>query len=405
MPATFVPTPFDVLGLEPAGAATPNPLPPEPAYGRVHVLVPAHDEEAGIAQTLQALREQTYQPWSVTVIADNCSDRTVEIARGMGVTVVETVGNTDKKAGALNQVLDTLLPTLGESDLIFVQDADSALERHFLANAARYLTRHDHLGAVGGTFRAQPALQRERTRRREPSTERWQRQAWNLNSRFLRHLQDNEYARYARDVRRLDGKCLVVTGTAAMFRATMLQDLSRARLDGRLPAGDGKGGIYDPRVLTEDNELSFAIMHLGYELLAPPNCLLTTEAMPTWRELWQQRLRWKRGAVENCVQYGLTAVTRPYWGRQLLTMLGVLVTILYLSDLALTLALGHFTLQPLWAAVTGIFCLERFVTIRDKGIKQMALSATMYELPFDFFLQATHAKAYADALIGTERTW
>ncbi|WP_253272599.1 glycosyltransferase family 2 protein [Arsenicicoccus sp. oral taxon 190] len=285
----------------------PHPATPSsaPQLGRVHVLVPAHNEEAGIRTTLLALRDQTYQPHTVTVIADNCPDATVEIARAMGVTVVETVGNTDKKAGALNQVLDTLLPTLGEEDLVFVQDADSALEAHFLENAAGYLTRHTHLGAVGGTFRAQPAVQRERDRRREPAADRLSRMAWNANSRFLQHLQDNEYARYARDVRRLDGKCLVVTGTAAMFRATMLQELSRARLDRRLPQGDGRGGIYDPRVLTEDNELSFAIMHLGYELLAPPNCLLTTEAMATWRELWQQRLRWKRGAVENCVQSAL----------------------------------------------------------------------------------------------------
>ena len=49
--------------------------------------------------------------------------------------------------------------------------------------------------------------------------------------------------------------------------------------------------------------------------------------------------------------------------------------------------------------------VERFVTVRDKGIRQQLLSATMYELPFDFFLQATHAKAYADAIARTERTW
>ena len=125
----------------PAGAQRAQASVGERRLGRVHVLVPAHDEEAGIANTLLALRDQTYQPHTVTVIADNCTDATVDIARGMGVTVVETVGNTDKKAGALNQVLDTLLPTLGADDLVFVQDADSALDAHFLENAAGYLTR------------------------------------------------------------------------------------------------------------------------------------------------------------------------------------------------------------------------------------------------------------------------
>ncbi|MCH8626726.1 glycosyltransferase [Arsenicicoccus piscis] len=372
--------------------------------GRVHVLVPAHNEEAGIEATLAALRAQTYQPATVTVIADNCTDRTVELARAAGVSVVETVDNVHKKAGALNQVLHELLDTLGDDDLVFVQDADSALDNAFLENAARYLTAFPQLGAVGGTFRAQPAVQREGSPD-EGAGAHLARSTWNANSLLLQHLQDSEYARYARDVRRLDGKCLVVTGTAAMFRARMLQDLSRARLDGRLPEGDGRGGIYDPRVLTEDNELSFAIMHLGYELLAPPSCTLTTEAMPTWRELWNQRLRWKRGAVENCVQYGLTKITAAYWGRQLLTMLGVVITVLYLSDRTLTIALGAFHVQWLWMGITLIFMLERFITVRDKGLRHQLAAFTMYELPFDLYLQATHAKAYADALIRTERKW
>lgn len=368
-----------------------------PVAARVHVVVPAHNEEAGIAATLSALARQTLAPVSVTVVADNCTDDTVAISRSHGVRVVETVGNTDKKAGALNQVLRELLPTIGDEDLVFVQDADSVLDDHFLENAARYLIRYPVVGAVGGTFRAQQAELREQDGVRD--------RIWNVNSRLLRHLQDNEYARYARDVRRLRGKCLVVTGTAAMFRARTLRDLVEARLDGRLPAGDGNGGVYDTTVLTEDNELSFAIMHLGYQLLAPPDCLLTTEAMPTWRQLWAQRHRWKRGAVENCVQYGWTSLTRPYWGRQLLTMVGVLITALYLMDVGLSLAFADFRLQPLWLAVTLVFCLERFVTLSDKGLRRQTPAFLMYELPYDLFLQAVHAKAYLDSLTRTEKKW
>ena len=47
-------------------------------------------------------------PDRVVVIADNCTDATVEVAREHGVEVVETVGNTEKKAGALNQQLRRL---------------------------------------------------------------------------------------------------------------------------------------------------------------------------------------------------------------------------------------------------------------------------------------------------------
>lgn len=116
------------------------------------------------------------------------------------------------------------------------------------------------------------------------------------------HLQRNEYARYARDVARLKGKCLVLTGTAAAFPARVLREVSEARRSGRIPAGDGHGGVHDTTVLTEDNELTFAIKHLGHEVISPAACTLVTGVMPTWRELWRQRLRWKRGAEDEALR-------------------------------------------------------------------------------------------------------
>ncbi len=263
-----------------------------------------------------------------------------------------------------------------------VQDADSSLDEGFLEGAAGHVRADERLGAVGGTFRGDPG------------------------GGLVGHLQRNEYARYARDVRRLQGRCLVVTGTAAMFRAATLRRISEARLDGRVPRGDGRGGVYDTTVLTEDNELTFAILHLGYQVLSPKECTLTTEVMPTWRALWNQRLRWKRGAIENCVQYGVTRVTWRYWGRQLLTLAGVLVTFLYLGSLALSLVgSGSVAVQPFWLAITGVFVLERAITVRDRGWRHVLAAATMYELLYDVFLQLVHAKAYLDAALRRERRW
>jgi cellulose synthase/poly-beta-1,6-N-acetylglucosamine synthase-like glycosyltransferase len=220
------------------------------------------------------------------------------------------------------------------------------------------------------------------------------------------HLQRNEYARYGRDVRRLKGKCLVVTGTAAMFRTATLRRISAARLDGRLPRGDGRGGIYDTTVLTEDNELTFAILHLGYRVLSPKECTLSTEVMPTWRALWQQRLRWKRGAIENCFQYGVTGITWRYWGRQLLTLLGVLITFVYLgSVLTALVGTGSLHVQPFWLAITGVFVLERAITVQDRGWRRALVAASMYELLYDVFLQLVHAKAYLDVALRRERRW
>jgi len=342
-------------------------------------LLPAHNEQESLPAAIAGLRGQTSPPDRIVVVSDNSTDATASVGRDLGVEVVETVGNTDKKAGALNQVLGRLLPTLSDDDVVLVQDADSLLDPHFLEAALFYLRRG--YGGVGGVFRG------------------------GEGGGFVGHLQRNEYARYARDVNRLNGKCLVITGTAALFRVRVLRQVVEARLSGRLPAGDGRGGVYDTTVLTEDNELTFALLHLGHRIISPVQCTLVTEVMQTWGDLWRQRLRWKRGAVENCIQYGLTRVTWRYWGRQLFTMLGCLVSIVYLGTVAWSLAGGGLRVHPFWLAVSIVFVVERVVTVRYRGWRQMLLAATMYELLLDYFLQACHVKAYWDSLTRKTKSW
>jgi biofilm PGA synthesis N-glycosyltransferase PgaC len=350
-----------------------------PAASRLVVLIPAHNEQRRLAGTLQSLAAQTHPPSEVIVVCDNCVDDTAAIAAEHGALVFTTNGNSHRKAGALNQALRWLLPLLDAHDIVLVQDADSALDPAFVQNALVRLG--EGYGAVGGVFRGSGG------------------------GGFVGHLQRNEYARYARDVARRRGRCLVVTGTAAVFRAGVLAEVSAARRSGLLPAGDGHGGVYDTSVLTEDNELTFALLHLGHRVLSPPECTLETEVMETWRDLWRQRLRWKRGAVENCVQYGLTRVTWRYWGRLLLTAAGVAVTAAYLGTLVAAPFIGGLHLHAFWLGLSGVFVLERVVTVRQRGWVRMALAATMYELVLDYFLQACHAKAYFDALLRTSRNW
>jgi cellulose synthase/poly-beta-1,6-N-acetylglucosamine synthase-like glycosyltransferase len=365
--------------LAPHQAARPL-LPSRHARGpRTLALLPAHDEADRIGAALASLHAQTDPPTWIVVVADNCTDDTADIAIAHGATVFVTHENSDKKAGALNQSLAHVLPQLRDDDHVLVMDADCTLDPAFLTNAAGYLARG--YGAVGGIF------------------------SGDGGGGFVGHLQRNEYARYARDVARRGGRCLVVTGTAAAFRAEVLRHVSAARLTGRLPAGDGNGGVYDTTVLTEDNELTFALRHLAYRVISPPECTLVTEVMPDWRTLWRQRLRWKRGAVENCFQYGLTRVTLPYWGRQLLTAAGVLVSVAYLSTIAVALTTGTMHLHPFWLWVSLVFVVERVITVRQRGWRRMALAATCYELVLDYFLQACHAKAYFDAVFRRRRSW
>ena len=72
---------------------------------RLTVLVPAHNETLTIGATLESLWGQARRPEKVVVVADNCTDDTADVARRGGAEVFTTVGNSDKKAGALNQAL------------------------------------------------------------------------------------------------------------------------------------------------------------------------------------------------------------------------------------------------------------------------------------------------------------
>lgn len=339
----------------------------------VVVLIPAHDEEQCIAEALRSVWVQTRPPDRVVVVADNCSDRTAEVASRWGAEVFETVGNRHKKAGALNQALEDVLPGLEDEDAVLVMDADSFLDEEFVEHALARLSSGGY-GGVGGTFRGRDG------------------------GGYVGMLQRNEYARYARDVRRKKGKVLCLTGTAALLRVGALRGVAASR-----PGWE----VYDTEVLTEDFELTLRLGHLGYEVVSPKECTLSTEVMETWGDLARQRLRWKRGAVENLIQYGLTKITLEHWARQLVTMLGIVVTALYLGTLFWAIAVQHsLHLQAIWIVVTLLFMLERAVSVRHRGWKMTALATLLaIEMPFDLFLQAVHLKAYWQALFKTERRW
>lgn len=351
--------------------------------GRLLALVPAHNEADQIADTIRSLFDQTLPPDEILVIADNCTDETIDIARSFhGVRVMETQKNEHKKAGGLNQALDLLREerALDPADAVLVMDADSALEDRFMEGAVRRLSEGD-VAAVGGTFYGKPG------------------------GGLVGMFQRNEYARYARDVGRLQGNVLVLTGTATVFRAGVFEHVRWARSEGILPGTPGT--VYDVHVLTEDNELTLALLHLGYQIISPLDCRLSTDVMTTWSSLAQQRLRWKRGALENLVEYGWTPITRHYWMRQLLSLIGVVVIFTYLATIAYSLiVVGSLVITPLWLFITAVFVVERVVTVRSRGVVQMLIAATLViEMAYDIFLQAVQAWAFFQSATGREKKW
>lgn len=355
-------------------------VPPAGSRLRVTVLIPAHNEQDRLPETLRALEEQVRTPDRVIVVADNCTDDTADIARAYGHEVFETVGNTKKKGGALNQALARLLPVMGAEDLVLVMDADTTLGPDFIRVGAQRLETDRELGAVGGLF------------------------AGESGHGLLGQFQRNEYTRYATQIRQRRGRVFVLTGTASMFRASLLLDVAAAR-GVFLPGPSGQ--VYDTAALTEDNELTLALKVLGAPMLSPRECTVTTELMPTWGDLWRQRQRWQRGALENLGAYGFRAATLRYWGQQFGIGYGTIaLTSALLLMLISALALDQWIWFPFWLAIGAVFWIERLATAWRGGWRARFLAALLVpELAFDLFLQAVFVNSLWQISTNREARW
>jgi cellulose synthase/poly-beta-1,6-N-acetylglucosamine synthase-like glycosyltransferase len=346
----------------------------------VTVLIPAHNEEASLPATISSLLAQSHAPERIIVVADNCSDATVEVARSAGIEVFESVGNTDKKAGALNQALANLLSQQGDNDAVMVMDADTVLEDGFLEAAVRHFSDDRALMSVGGLFFGEEGRG------------------------VLGQFQRNEYTRYSREVLRRRGRPFVLTGTASLFRPRALRTVAASR--GRSIPGR-PGDVYDTTALTEDNELTIALKSLGGLMVSPNRCRVVTEVMPTWRMLWAQRLRWQRGALENLGAYGVLPQTFRYWAQQLGMGYGVVALSGYFALIALTvLALDNWVWFPFWLGIGAVFALERVVTVWRGGWAARVLALTLIpELFYATFLHVVFVKGVIDISLGRQAKW
>jgi cellulose synthase/poly-beta-1,6-N-acetylglucosamine synthase-like glycosyltransferase len=102
--------------------------PPRLLATRFCVLIPAHNEEAGVADTIRAAQRLSYPPerFRVLVLADNCTDGTADVARAAGAAVVER--------------RDRLLPGKGEA-------VRWAVANHLTAGEALVIVDADSLPA------------------------------------------------------------------------------------------------------------------------------------------------------------------------------------------------------------------------------------------------------------------
>ena len=56
--------------------------------GKISIIIPARDEEHNITKLLTSIRSQSSQPLEILVIDDQSIDKTAEVARELGATVI-----------------------------------------------------------------------------------------------------------------------------------------------------------------------------------------------------------------------------------------------------------------------------------------------------------------------------
>lgn len=359
-------------------------------YPFVVVLIPAHNEENRIRNTITSLRNQTRLPDEIIVIADNCSDSTVAIALSMGVNVVETQGNIDLKAGALNAVIEKILPMLDETDSILVMDADTELSPNFIRASLRVLFQplregQKPVAGVGGIFLGL-------------------KEKWSL----VTQLQINEYLRYQRRLGRRRGRALVLTGTGTLFNIRTLREVVEARKTGRFPNVGTGLSVYDTAALTEDNELTLCAKRLNYRVLSPKECTVETAMMPTFKSLYRQRRRWQRGALENLYAHGIDRHTLPYIIRQLITYSGVLFLALYLTTLSYAFAIGASLpwTAPLWLGVFLLYVFEQTLSVRKGGWRAVLVSLSIIpEILYNIFLNFVYVVCLEGLIFALPDKW
>ena len=163
------------------------------------------------ADTIDGLRHQTRPPDLIVVCANNCTDDTAAVARA-GVDVIDMPRNPDRKAGALNYAMETILPSLADRDRIFVQDADTVCMPRWL-ELANDVMDGDPRAVVSGRY------------------------ACKAEYGLIGMMQRNEFARECRMIDRRGDRTHILVGTSTLLPVAMLREVIAARRTGRLPPG------------------------------------------------------------------------------------------------------------------------------------------------------------------------
>ena len=292
---------------------------PEPS---VTVLIPAHNEESVVVQTVTSVLASDAASLRVIVVNDGSTDSTARL-------LDETFGS-DPRVHIIHQVnrgkAAALRRALAESDtaIVVTIDADTEIE----PDAIRKLLRHfsdPTIGAVAGNVKV------------------GNRSRWLTRWQALEYITSQNMEKRAFDLL----NCItVVPGALGAWRKEAI---------------DAAGGITADTV-AEDADLTIAIRRLGWRICYDEEAIAWTEAPETPGVLIRQRFRWTFGTLQSFWKHGDT-LFRPKYGtlgwialpnifvfQLVLPLISPVIDLLFFGSLVFWgLAQFHITkLSPLW---------------------------------------------------------
>ena len=330
---------------------------------RFMAIIPAHNEEAVVANLVESLKNQDYNKelYDIYVIADNCTDNTAKVAREAGAIVYERFDEAKKTKGyALDWFLQQKIKEDAPYDAFFIFDADNIVDKNFIKNMNKKLCQGEDV--VQGY------------RDIKNPTDSWITSGyaifyWTMH-RFY-HL-----ARYN------IGLSPLLNGTGFMVRFDVVK-----------PQG------WDTVTLTEDIEFSLKRIIAGKKLGWATDAIVYDEQPVGFKQSWSQRSRWTVGHIQCISKYTKPLAKAAKENKTLMNFDGflyiigsipmfVLTLILLLANFLIYAGEGMTTYQLIDSVVRYIiptFLLPIFtamiVMVLDKRpIKPMAKGLLFYPL-------------------------